>query len=153
MRCSKLSLTVALAFLAVTAAQAGDLRIIKVLPHYLDKKGRHTLSPSLYERDAYQAHLRKYPNERSGMRFDIQWKVKGDPGSDLKLKVEIRGGATNTIEQFSFEQPIRKDGWGSSWSAVTVAGKDYKKVGDIIAWRATLWDGNKQVAEQKSYMW
>ena len=36
---------------ACTAAS----KISKVLPHLLDKQGRHTLSPSLLERDAYQA--------------------------------------------------------------------------------------------------
>ena len=48
-----------------------------MLPHYLDKEGRHTLSPSLYERDAYQAILRQNPEKRGGMRFDVQWKARG----------------------------------------------------------------------------
>src|SRR5258705_13546151 len=58
-------------------ASAATGRIIKVLPHFLDLKGRHSLSPSLYDRDAYQARLRDHREERSGMRFDIEWKSKG----------------------------------------------------------------------------
>ena len=47
---------------SVEASSARVARITKVLPHLLDDKGRHTLSPSLYERDAYQAELRKNPD-------------------------------------------------------------------------------------------
>ncbi len=48
------------ALLLATAwsATAAPAKVIKVLPHFLDQKGRHALSPSLYDRDAYQAHLR-----------------------------------------------------------------------------------------------
>ena len=48
-------------------------RISKVLPHLLDKQGLHTLSPSLLERDAYQAQLRSNPDQCSGIRFDVKW--------------------------------------------------------------------------------
>lgn len=153
MRSLSLRLIVALTLILSVAAHAEEARIIKVLPHFLDAKGRHAVSPSLYERDAYQGILRKNPELRSGIRFDVQWKAKGRPEGELKLKVEIRGGPTNAIEEFSFEQPVQKDKWGSSWGSVTVAGKDYRKVGQMIAWRVTLWNANRQLAEQKSFMW
>ena len=57
--------------IATVASQAAEGKIIKVLPHLLDKKGRHTLSPSLYERDAYQAKLRTHPEDISALRFDV----------------------------------------------------------------------------------
>ena len=50
-------------------SEAASAKIIKVLPHLLDRDGRHTLSPSLYERDAYQAILRAHPIQRSALRF------------------------------------------------------------------------------------
>ena len=55
--------------LAMAASAAAELsgKVVKVLPHYLDLEGRHTLSPSLYERDAYQAVLRQHPERRSGI--------------------------------------------------------------------------------------
>src|SRR5689334_25337849 len=68
-------------------------RVIKVLPHFLDLKGRAALSPSLYDRDAYQVELRDHPEKRSGIRFDMQWKTRGAVWSDLKLRVELRGVA------------------------------------------------------------
>src|SRR5687767_7610829 len=51
-------------------AAAASLK--KVLPHYVDNQGRHMLAPSLYERDAYQAHLRRNPELRAGLQFDVQ---------------------------------------------------------------------------------
>src|SRR5687768_7947766 len=68
-----------------------DARISKVLPHFLDRDGKHTLWPSLYERDAYQAHLRKTPEERSGLRLDILWKAKKVSSAKLVLRAELRG--------------------------------------------------------------
>ena len=50
-----------LALFTVAAGSGGSGRILKVLPHLLDGKGHHTLSPSLLERDAYQAELRLHP--------------------------------------------------------------------------------------------
>ena len=40
---------------------ATPCKIAKVLPQLLDDQGRHTVSPSLYGRDAYQALLREHP--------------------------------------------------------------------------------------------
>ena len=59
-------------------AQSATGRVIKVLPQYLDLKGRNSLTPSLYERDTYQTNLRDHTNLCSGMRFNVQWKAKGD---------------------------------------------------------------------------
>ena len=50
------------------AVQAVAGKVIKVLPEYLDREGRHALSPSLFDRDAYQAQLRWHAEERSGVR-------------------------------------------------------------------------------------
>ena len=82
------------AWLAVAgSAQAATGRVIKALPQFLDLKGRNSLTPSLYERDQYQALLREHTNQCSGMRFYVQWKVKGSPTDSLKLRLELRGVA------------------------------------------------------------
>ena len=71
----------------VHTVSASSGKIVKVLPHFLDAKGRHTLSPSLFERDAYQAQLRAHPEQRSGIRYDIHWRARASWG-ELKLKVK-----------------------------------------------------------------
>jgi hypothetical protein len=147
-------LFVLLCFLGFAAAvQAKEARIIKVLPHFLDGKGRHALSPSLYERDAYQVQLRTNPGQRSGIRFDVQW--KGPINWKIaKLRVDVRGAKDNVEKSKTLEQPLGKpNAFSGTWSAVSITGPEYKKFGEVVAWRATLWEGDKQVAEQKSFLW
>jgi hypothetical protein len=128
-------------------------KIKKVLPHFLDEKGRHTVSPSLFERDQYQAELRKNPERRSGIRFDTQWKVSGAEKEPVRLKLEVRGSKLPPRAVATFEASPKKAAMFSRWSAAEIAGEDYKRIGEVIAWRVTLWAGEKQVAEQKSFLW
>ena len=132
-------------------AEAATSRIIKVLPHLLDREGRHTLSPSLYGRDAYQAFLRKNPGKCSGMRFDIQWKAKTADPSRLKLRVEIRG--SSAANPMVVEQSVQLNHWYNRWGALALDDDSYQKAGEVIAWRATLWEGDALLAEQKSFLW
>jgi len=133
--------------------EAADAKIIKVLPHYLDLEGRHALSPSLYERDAYQEVLRKSPEQRSALRFDIQWKAKGGSPRNLKLRMELRTSKNYLLKPLVVEQSVRKRRWFSSWSALRVSGEQFQQMGELLAWRATLWDGEKLVAEHRSFLW
>src|SRR4051812_18089333 len=83
--------------MAAISANAATGRVIKVLPQFLDLKGQHTLSPSLYDRDAYQLVLRNNPEQRSGMRFAVQWKAHDSSSAPLKLRIELRGTATGNL--------------------------------------------------------
>ena len=59
-----LRLTIALLLLVAAPLKADSpetARVIKVLHHLIDAKGRNALAPSLFERDAYQIHLRENP--------------------------------------------------------------------------------------------
>src|SRR5437660_7686907 len=132
-------------------AEAGTARLVKVLPHLLDRAGRHTLSPGLYERDAYQVFLRKNPDQCSGLRFDVQWKAKRVDWARLKLRVEIRGSKEAT--PFVLEHPVERNHWYNRWSSLTLGSESYRTAGEVIAWRATLWEGDKLLAEQKSFLW
>lgn len=133
------------------AATAASAKIVKVLPHLLDLKARHALSPSLYERDAYQAFLRAHPDKCSALRFDVKWKAQFVHSTGLKLRIEIRG--SKEARPFVLEQPIRPKPWYNRWTYLSLDAGSYRKAGEIIAWRATLWDGEKLLAEQKSFLW
>ena len=132
-------------------SSAADARLLKVLPHYLDAEGRHSLSPSLYERDAYQARLRKNSDLISALRFDVQWKA-GAEKSNLKLRVEVRGGKPDE-KPVVLEQSARPTRLFSTWTGLVMSKEAYVQMGGMVAWRATLWDGERQVAEQKSFLW
>lgn len=128
-------------------------RIIKVLPHLVDAEGRHALSPSLYERDAYQAHLRKNRKLIAGLRFDIQWRAPGKRDAKLKLRVQMLTSKGEPGRERIVEQAVRAPTRWSRWTRLMVAGRDWEEQGNVVAWRATLWDGDSLVAEQNSFLW
>ena len=148
-------LILALFFVLGAAASAATGKVLKVLPQFIDLKGRTALSPSLYDRDAYQAHLREHTNEISGVRFAVQWKASGATNGVLRVRVELRGIAHGDLPpSLILEEPVKP---GLSllhyWSYLRLAGDDYKRLGEVTAWRATLWDGDKIIGEQKSFLW
>ena len=133
------------------AADTGS--VVKVLPHFLDLQGRSALSPSLYDRDAYQAQLRKHPEQRSGMRFDVLWRARSATNTLAKLRVELRGTAKGNLpSQITLETEGRITGTGH-WVKLLLDGEKYKAFGDITAWRTTLWSGDQMIGEQKSFLW
>lgn len=136
------------------ASMAATGRVIKVLPQFLDLKGRASLSPSLYGRDTYQAFLRDHTNQCSGMRFMVEWKARGEATAPLKLRVELRGIAQGDFpRQLALEKPVKPGGWFSHWAELDLAGEAYKKFGEVTAWRVTLLEGTRLLGEQKSFLW
>src|SRR5438093_7818208 len=125
MRCLviRLGLLCWLMIAAVLPAAAESGQVMKVLPHFLDTNGLHTLSPSLYERDAYQAYLRQHPEKRSGIRFDVQWKTKPPIVGTPRLIVEMRGIAEGNLpRQIVLEKKVEPSGHFSRWIGFTVSG-------------------------------
>lgn len=135
-------------------AQAATGRVIKVLPSFLDLRGQQSLSPSLYERDAYQAQLRLRPEKRSGIRYDVQWKAKGSLRERLKLRAELRGFSPDgTPKRLVLEKAVESTHWWGAWTSLTLSGQQYKDFGDVTSWRVTLWEGEQLLGEQKSFLW
>jgi hypothetical protein len=139
--------------LSVGAAVASEGKVCKVLPQLLDKQGRQSLSPSLYERDAYQAYLRKHPEERSTLQLVVQWKAKGVDWSKLKLRAELRGLVNNSLQTNIMEEPVKKTGWFGNWSKFVMTTNDFQKFGELASWRVTLWEGDHLLSEQESFLW
>ena len=137
---------------ATFASDAASGRVVKVLPLLLDLKSRDAVSPSLYDRDAYQAYLR-HTNEISAIRFDVLWKASNAKGAKLKLRVELRGVGTGGLpRQTTLEQSVTP-GFFRRWTSLTLGGADYKNSGELVAWRATLWSDDQLLSEQKSFLW
>src|ERR1041385_5280322 len=135
------------------SASAATGKVVKVLPHYLDLKGRHALSPSLYDRDAYQAQLREHPEQRSALRFDVLWRASAAKHPKLKLRAELRGKAQGNLPRTATIETEMEAGAGarSRWSSLKLEGDDYKNFGEVTAWRVQLWDGEQLVGEQRSF--
>src|SRR4051794_13527003 len=120
----RICLICVLALLAwATPGFGASAKVIKVLPHFLDQEGRHSISPSLYDRDAYQARLRRNPKERSGLRFDVQW--RSGEVSQLKLRIEMRGGRDKETTQAVLETSAKHVAGFSKWTALTLTRDDY----------------------------
>ena len=139
-------------FTVATAAEATG-RVIKVLPFFLDQQGREAKSPSLFDRDAYQAYLREHPAEVSTLRYDIQWKADKNLTGKLKLRLELRGSDAASVPKLKTIEADVTPGTFSQWTELPLAGEDYKKLGSVVAWRVTLWSGDKQLSEEKSFLW
>ena len=151
MRLLKLFFSLLLIALPTAPASAQSAKVFKALPQYLDLQGRHTLSPSLFERDAYQALLRKNPSQRSGLRFAIHWKASG--AKEVKLRVEMRGALGKEPTKAMVEKTVTAGRTSRKWTDAALTGDDYKKFGELLAWRVTVWDGATQLAEQTSFLW
>jgi hypothetical protein len=147
--------TLVFSFLLALPAWGATGRVVKVLPEYLDREGRTSLSPSLYERDAYQAELRKHPDRRSGLRYYVEWKMHGAVWEPLKLRLELRGVAqANLPKQLVLEQElINKRTRFTRWAQITLTPDQYRRLGEVTAWRVTLWEGANMISEQKSFLW
>jgi hypothetical protein len=140
----------------VAAAHAADAlagRIVKVLPLLVDLHGRTALSPSLFDRDAYQAVLREQMTNVSAVRFDVLWKAAPAPDEKIRITVELRGIGTNSIPTLQTLETNVVPGKFRKWTAVPLAGDDYQRCGRVVAWRVTLWNGEQKLGTQNSFLW
>ena len=80
----------------------------------------------------------------------MQWKARGY--DDLTLRIEAKGGTARQPQWIKLEKPV-KGGFFSRWSELKIEGENYQRFGELTSWRATLWSGTNQVAEQTSFLW
>ena len=135
-------------FLA-TFISAHAAEVVKVLPFFLDTDGRIAKSPSLFDRDAYQAYLRAHTNDVSGLRYDVQCRTE----EKAKLRLELRGIGEGSKPKIKILEAEVAAGSFNNWTEIKLIGDDYKNFGAVTAWRVTLWSGDKQLSEQKSFLW
>jgi hypothetical protein len=155
MRARLLFVLFAWGLLAAIPAAAAQGKVMKVLPFFLDLKGRHATHPSLYERDAYQVFLLKNPEMRSGMMFYVTWKVIGTPRAPLRLRLEARGKAEGNLpHEVLVETTVKPSGRFGKSSKLLLSGEEYTHLGELTAWRVTLWEGDDLLlGHQQSFLW
>lgn len=139
--------------LSAWADGAVEGRIVKMLPLLLDSNGHDAVSPSLYDRDAYQVYLRQHTNEISAVRYDVLWQVKHATQAKYKLRLELRGLVIDGKPQQKVMELEVKPSFFRHWDSLPMAGDDYKNFGEAVAWRVTLWADDRMLAEQKSFLW
>lgn len=141
--------------LAVPAAGATPKtgRILKVLPHLLDAEGRSALAPSLFQRDAYQARLRKNPELVSTVRYDVNCQVIGRPSEDLRLRLTLRTALRTESNPLVLETKVKRGFFGRSWQSLQLDPQTYQAAGKVIAWRIELLQGETEIGTQQSFLW
>jgi hypothetical protein len=117
--------------------------IVKVLPHYLDDAGNHTDGPTLLHRDVYQDKLRSNPDLVHAVRYDVNWYGSGE----IKLRLELRSTKVG-VDSMVIEKVTRKH-----WTPILIDAATYKTFGQPESWRVSLWQGEKQVGAQQSFLW
>ncbi len=122
--------------------------LVKVLPHYLDEKGRHSQGPLLLDRDLYQDELRSSPELIKAVRYDVNWYG----GGELKLRLEVRSSKAN-VKPLILEENVQAKRLRSHWTSIKIGPEQYTALGQPESWRVTLWRGEEMVAEQKSFLW
>jgi hypothetical protein len=140
------------ALLAALPLRAAADRVVKVLPHYLDTAGRHALSPSLFERDAYQTLLRAHPEKRGGLRFDVQWKARRAPGQARRLRLELVSTTHPRSRPLVIEAPLPEKR-SRGWTALTLDAPTERALGDWTAWRVSLVVDDREVSSRQSFLW
>jgi hypothetical protein len=118
----------------------------------LDKHGRNAINPSLYDRDAYQQHLRQNPEEISALRFEVQYKAKGIEGP-LVLRLEVRGSKTQIGKHYLFESEVPAGGHFSKWGRIQLDRATSDSLGSVVAWRASLLKDGVILGQQESFLW
>jgi hypothetical protein len=69
------------------------------------------------------------------------------------LRLELRSGSGNEGHSLVLECPL-KPGWrGRGWSQLQLTPEQFKELGQVTAWRATLRQGEAELAEEKSFLW
>ena len=122
--------------------------IVKVLPHYLDASGNHSDGPTLLHRDVYQANLRKNPNLVRAVRYDVNWRGSGE----VKVRLELRSTKVGS-ETMIIEKVETTSGRRTHWTPILIDAATYKTFGQPESWRVSLWQGETQVGEKKSFLW
>ena len=122
--------------------------IVKVLPHYLDASGNHSDGPTLLHRDVYQNKLRKNSDLVRAVRYDVNWQGTGTVTVRLEIRSTKAGVETMIIERVETASDRRKH-----WTPILIDAATYKTFGQPESWRISLWRGETQVGEQKSFLW
>ncbi len=150
MRCVALILiTTAMVLAGCDTLQTGSgTSVVKVLPHYLDASGNHSDGPTLLHRDVYQANLRKNPELVRAVRYDVNWRGDGEIKVRLELRSTKAGAETMVIERIETTSGRR-----THWTPILIDAATYKTFGQPESWRVSLWQGETQVGEQKSFLW
>lgn len=88
--------------------------------------------------------------EKRGHIFVFSWENQG-PVADLEARFEYRQkGSHGEVRTLTVAHPKTEGGVRSIFQVV---GRAYREWGPVASWRFSIWNGDKLVGEQKSFVW
>ena len=89
--------------------------------------------------------------ERLGQYYTVSWKNEGGSTGPLKIVMDYQQTATGSKNlRMSRDLPADK---ASGKVEFKMIGEAYRIGGRVLAWRIRMMDGNKVIAEKRSYLW
>ena len=128
--------------------------ILKVNRYLLNRDGDETeVVGDMKEQAMYQYNLRNSPLEQTGVRFHVRWKAP-DNARQITLRIDVRGlnERNETILDSVLMSIAENDDW-TQWTEMEIAGAQFKRLGRIQAWKATLSSTGEVKAELPSGNW
>jgi hypothetical protein len=138
-------------------AKPNDLiRFIKTKLFFLDASAKSPLETGQdryvefeRKRALYGAITPSDQRERYGNYFTFIWEAKRT--ADVVMRLEYRQQTLGPMIQMQ-EIPYRA-AHGRLITRFQVTGDDYLQYGRVLAWRVTILEGGRVIAEKRSYLW
>ncbi len=134
---------------------SSDYVIAKVNHEFIDKDGYTTLEiGDLVRKARYQGKIES-DRDIQGMRFVVHWKAPSSRRPQFTVQVQARGVDFETNEEtlVTVQQHYTQTPNFSGWTFLDIKGRDFKRLGKLMAWKATLLQNYKVVASRHSFTW
>ncbi len=151
---SLLRLLLVLAAAALSACASKPQGFTKVKIYRLDPMARITaLDPSIPFEQRYLLHGAVTTEDRlarQGNYYTFFWNT-GDRSQPVTLRFEYRQSTTRSaVKRKEVEiADVRRQ----NVTRIPVTGEEYFAAGKVLAWRAVLLQGGKEIASTQSFMW
>jgi hypothetical protein len=136
----------------VHAEDVDGFSVKKVNHEYIDLQGNTTGEIGSFVLKArYQKEIESTPKV-SGMRFHVIWGAPSDNAITVKLETRGLDGDTGkeTRQSWTKSYPVDAD---RGPAVFDITGESWKKQGKMMAWRATILQGEQVMAQRKSFLW
>lgn len=151
---SFLRLVPVLAVAALSSCASKPQGFTKVKIYRLDPQSKITaLDPSINFEPQHLLHGAVTNDEREARRgnyYTFFWSVE-DRSQPVRLRLEYRQSLTRSaVKRQEVEiTDVRRN----NVTRMMITGEDYAVAGKVLAWRAVLLQGGKEIASTKSFMW
>ena len=89
--------------------------------------------------------------DRIGQYYTVLWSDPQGVGRPVRVVFEYQQAASGDAVKRQVLKFAPEDASGKA--EFRIVGEDFRKNGRVLAWRISLWRGEKEVAGEQSYLW